>query len=77
MNAIAHIESTEFSSEKLVKDLVLRIEREAAARRMSTSARTRRERTRAKILAQAGNDPLAEHPRLMKLRAELNGQKVA
>lgn len=66
-----------FSPELMMRDLMARIMRENKARRQAESAKARRERKRARVLAAANNDPLAQHPRLMKLREELNAQKVA
>ncbi len=55
----------------MIRQFINRITAENEARRAAESARMSRERKRARILAEAGNDPFAQHPRLMKLRDEL------
>ncbi len=76
MTALSSTPSSEpFCPEQMVKDLIERLTRENKARRQAESAKQRRDRQRARALSAANNDPLAQHPRLMKLREELLGDK--
>lgn len=77
MNAISPNKAEAFKPELLIQDLVARFSRANPPARKQESAKARRERQRARVLAAANNDPLAQHPRLMKLRAELQAKDAA
>lgn len=68
----SNTETEVFRPELLVKDLVERFTIANQPRRKQESSKLRRERKRQQMLAATNHDPLAQHPRLMKLRAELN-----
>ena len=72
MQSLTSTTESEFRPELLMKDLVERFTIANQPRRKQESAKVRRDRKRNQVLAATNLDPLAEHPRLMKLRAELN-----
>ena len=72
MNAISPDTAPQtLTPDMMMRQLINRITNENEARIAAEKARVRRELKRARIIAEAGDDPLAQHPRLVKLREEL------